>query len=110
LEQKAYHIFKREKDKEGVDMRNKTYGGIPLAELSKLARMVDRGRRCSIDKDGYLNFHYKTGHDNKNTKSQLRLSDKGKLICLGGYDPGCWISKSEEFANRANMLFTFSAA
>lgn len=91
-------------------MRNKTYGGIPLAELSKLARMVDRGKRCSIDKDGYLNFHYKTGHHNSKVKSQLRLSDKGKLVCLGGYDPGCLWSRGEEFADRANMLFTFSVA
>ena len=91
-------------------MRNKTYGGIPLVELTKLARMIDRGRRCSIDKDGYLNFHYKTGRDNRRERTQLRLNESGKLICLGGYDPGRWWSRGEEFAERANMLFTFNVA
>lgn len=91
-------------------MMHKTYGGIPLKELSKLAKTVGRRGRCSIDREGFLLLHYRSIGDKNRKKSQLRLNEEGRLICLGGYDPGCHISKSEEFANRANMLFTFSMA
>lgn len=43
LGQKTYHILKREKDKEGVDMRNKTYGGSGMLDI-KVRRICEQSQ------------------------------------------------------------------
>jgi len=37
----------------------------------------------------------------------MTLDEAGKLINLGGHYPGQWWSGADEFAKKANEIFTF---
>lgn len=85
----------------------KNYGGIPLSKLDELAKQIYHGLSCTIDKWGFLVFHYKSNRGHQTFHDQMTLDDAGKLVNLGGHFPGQWWSGADEFAKRANEMFTF---
>lgn len=92
---------------EGVAVAEKTFGGITLSKLDKLAKEIYHGLSCSIDQSGFLVFHSKSNRGHQTFHTQMTLDETGKLINLGGHYPGQWWSSADEFAKKANELFTF---
>lgn len=85
----------------------RTFGGVPLSELNKLAKEISHGLYCNIDKGGFLIFHYKSNRGHQIFHVQMNIGD-GRLVSLGGHYPGqCW-SGADEFAKRANEMFHFT--
>lgn len=85
-----------------------TYGGVPLSELSELAKNIYHGIKCTIDQWGYLVFHCKSKRGHQTFRTQMYVDDTGKLINLGGHYPGEWWSQADEFAKQANEKFHFT--
>lgn len=85
----------------------KRYKGVPLSKLTELSKQVYYGLYCTIDKWGFLVFHYKSNRGHQTFHTQMTLDETGKLINLGGHYPGQWWSRTDEFAKRANEMFKF---
>lgn len=83
------------------------FHGVPLSKLTELAKQVHHGLYCSIDKWGFLIFHYKSNRGHQIFHPQMTLEKAGKLISLGGHYPGQLRSSADEFAKRANEIFKF---
>lgn len=92
---------------EAVTEPEKEFAGIPLSKLSELAKEVYHGLTCTIDQYGFLVFHSKSNRGHQTFQTQMKLDEAGKLINLGGHYPGQWRSSADEFAQKANALFTF---
>ena len=83
------------------------FAGVPLSKLNELAKEVYHGIKCTVDQWGFLVFHCKSKRGHQTFHTQMSLNHDGKLISLGGHYPGEWWSSADEFAKRANELFTF---
>ena len=83
------------------------YKGVPLSKLDELAKQIYHGLHCTIDQWGFLVFHYKSNRGHTILHPQMTLDETGKLINLGGHYPGQWWSGADEFAKKANEIFTF---
>jgi hypothetical protein len=92
---------------EAVTEPEKAFGGIQLSKLNELAKEVYHGLSCTIDQSGFLVFHSKSNRGHQTFHIQMALDEAGKLINLGGHYPGQWWSSADEFAKKANELFTF---
>lgn len=92
---------------EAVTEPEKAFGGIQLSKLNELAKEVYHGLSCTIDQYGFLVFHSKSNRGHQTFHLQMTLDEAGKLINLGGHYPGQWWSSADEFAKKANELFTF---
>ena len=92
---------------ETVTESEKAFAGIPLSKLNELAKKVYHGLSCTIDQCGFLVFHSKSNRGHQTFHTQMTLDETGKLINLGGHYPGQWWSSADEFAKKANELFTF---
>ncbi len=88
--------------------QEKYFGGVPLSELTGLAREIYHGEYCSIDQWGFLVFHSRSKRGHQHNHTQMELNDNGKLISLGGHYEGELWSIPDEFAKRANERFTFT--
>ena len=92
---------------ETVTESEKAFAGIPLSKLNELAKKVYHGLSCTIDQYGFLVFHSKSNRGHQTFHTQMTLDETGKLINLGGHYPGQLWSSADEFAKKANELFTF---
>ena len=92
---------------EAISEPEKRCKGVPLSKLTELAKQVYHGLYCTIDKWGFLVFHYKSNRGHQTFHTQMTLDETGKLINLGGHYPGQWWSRADEFAKRANEMFKF---
>lgn len=87
----------------------KTWHGVPLCELSKLARTTYRGKYVTVDKWDFLVFHYCSNSKKTSRSVQCELDEDGKLIQLPRYYyPGQWRDSADEFVEKANQQFVFS--
>ena len=92
---------------EAIPEPEQYYKGVPLSKLDELAKQIYHGLHCTIDQWGFLVFHYKSNRGHTILHPQMTLDEAGKLINLGGHYPGRWWSGADEFAKRANEIFTF---
>lgn len=83
------------------------FAGIPLSKLTEVAKQIYHGLYCSVDKWGFLVFHYNSNRGHQTFHAQMTLDDTGKLINLSGHYPGQLRSGADEFAKKANELFHF---
>lgn len=88
-----------------VAIKEPTFGGVPLAKLSELARQCYHGLGCSIDEWGFLLFHYKSNRGHQRYQVQMMINDAGKLVNLGGHYPGQRRSTADVFADMVNTTF-----
>lgn len=83
------------------------FHGVPLSELSKLAKEeAMRGEYCSIQ-DEHLILHY---HSNRGKPMQRRLTfddKKKKFIPSGYYYANQYYSPEDDFIKLANEKFSF---
>jgi hypothetical protein len=86
----------------------KTFGGVPLSKLNELSRKIYHGVKVSIDKNGFLVFHYTSISGKTDFHPRIVIDEFGKLVNLGGHYPGQWWSSADEFVRRANELFAFT--
>ena len=85
-----------------------TFGGIPLLKLNELSKEIYHGIKCTIDKWGFLVFHYKSKRGHQTFYSQMKIDDANKLVNMfNGHYQGQWWSSADEFVKRANELFSF---
>lgn len=82
-----------------------TFGGVPLSQLTELAKQCYHGISCTIDQWGFLIFHYKSNRGHQTFHTQMTIDEAGKLINLGGYYPGQWKSTADTFAEMVNNTF-----
>ena len=92
---------------EAIPEPEQYYKGVPLSKLDELAKQIYHGLHCTIDQWGFLVFHYKSNRGHTILHPQMTLDEAGKLINLGGHYPGQWWSGADEFAKKANEIFTF---
>lgn len=92
---------------EALTEPEKAFGGIPLSRFNELAKEVYHGLSCTIDQCGFLVFHSKSNRGHQMFHIQMTLDEAGKLINLGGHYHGQLWSSADEFAKKANELFTF---
>lgn len=85
----------------------KAFAGVPLSELNELAKQIYHGLSCTIDQRGFLVFHSISNRGHETFHTQIKLDPTGKLLNLGGHYPGQWWSSADEFAKKANELYTF---
>ena len=85
----------------------KLFAGVPISQLTKLAKKVSHGLYCTIDQWGFLVFHSKSNRGHQTFHTQMTLDETGKLINLGGHYPGQWCSSADEFVKQANEIFKF---
>ena len=84
------------------------FKGVPLSDLSELAKNVYHGISCTIDKYGFLNFHYKSNRGRQTLCARLTLNDAGKLKNLSNCFPNQLWSGVDAFLKEANEKFTFT--
>ena len=82
------------------------FGEVPLSELNKIAREVYHGINCTVN-NGYLWFHYKSNRGHQLNHAQMAITKLGKLMVYGDHYAGETRDSADEFAKRANELFTF---
>jgi hypothetical protein len=88
-----------------VDEPEKFFDGIPLSELSELAKQCYHGVKCTLDEYGYLVFHYLSNSGKTKFDVQMKLDAAGKLKNLGGHYPGQWWSAADQFAELFNKKY-----
>lgn len=81
------------------------FDGIPLSELSELAKQCYHGIKCTIDKYGFLVFYSTSNSGKTKFHTQMALNEAGKLINLGGHYPGQWKSSADTFAELFNKKY-----
>lgn len=82
--------------------------GVPLSELSALAQTVYRGKSVSVDKYGFLVFHYTSNSGKTRFRAQCELGEDGRLRRLPhNYYPGQWKDSADDFVEMANQRFVF---
>lgn len=85
------------------------FHGVPLAELSDLAKTINKGIRCSLDNSGFLIFHYWTNRGNITVSAQNSVDENRKLYKLFSYHyPGQNWCPLDDFIEKANETFTFT--
>ncbi len=85
----------------------KMFGGVSLSELDGLAKEIHHGLSCGIDKWGFLIFNWKSNGGHQTFHSQMMIDEAGRLVNLSGNYPGQIWSTADEFAKRANEVFSF---
>lgn len=90
------------------EQSGESWHGIPLSELSKLAQDTFRGRYVKVDAYGYLVFYYSSNSGKTGRSAQYKINESGQLEMIPhNYYPGQWRDSSDEFAEKANQIFSF---
>ena len=92
---------------EAVTEPEQVFGGIPISQLNELAKSIYHGVKVTIDKFGFLVFHYTSNSGKTTLHPQMWINELGKLEGNVTHYPGQWWSSADEFIKRANELFTF---
>jgi len=92
---------------DAIKEADKTFGGVPLSKLNELAKSIYHGVKVTVDKYGFLVFHYTSNSGKTTFRPLMELDEFGQLTNLGGHYPGQWWSVADEFVKRANELFSF---
>lgn len=90
---------------EAVKEPEPLFGGVPLSQLSDLAKQCYHGISCTVDPWGFLIFHHKSNRGHQTFHTQMMIDDAGKLVNLGGHYPGQWKSTADTFAEMVNETF-----
>ena len=90
------------------EQSGKSWYGVPLSELSKLAQTVYHGKYCKIDQYNFLVFSYTSNSRKTSFSAQCEIDENGRLCRLPhGYYPGQWRDSADDFVEKANQYFTF---
>ena len=82
--------------------------GVPLSELSKLAKTVYHGKYVKVDQWGFLEVYYTSNSNKTWLHVQCALDDNGRLHRLtSNYYPGQWNDSVDDFIEKANQQFIF---
>lgn len=96
-----YLVYEQEKSE-------KYWHGVPLCELTKLARTIYLGRHCRIDSSGFLVFCYTSKSGKTKFSAQCEVDINGRLRRLShDYYPGQWRDAADDFVSKANEYFSF---
>ena len=97
-----YVIYEREQS-------GRSWYGVPLSELNKLAQTVYHGKYCKVDKYNFLVFYYTSNSRKTSFSAQCEIDENGRLRRLPhGYYPGQWRDSADDFVEKANQCFTFN--
>lgn len=90
----------------------KKFCGIPLSQLTEIAKSIDPQDYCTIDQCGFLVLHYKSNRGHQNFQTQLDLDKARKLFNLNGGPvfPGQRWSHASEFVKRVNESIKFTCS
>lgn len=83
------------------------FHGVPLSKLNQLAKEVYHGVRCSVDKSGFLWFHFRSKRGHQTLHTQMYVDEAGKLVGWVHHFPGEIRSSADDFIQKANELFHF---
>lgn len=83
------------------------FNGVPLSQLNKLPKEVYHGIRCSVDKSGFLWFHFKSKRGHQTLHTQMYIDEAGKLAGWVHHFPGEIRSSADDFIQKANEVFKF---
>ncbi|MBQ4090582.1 MAG: hypothetical protein IJC56_12005 [Clostridia bacterium] len=84
------------------------FHGVPLSELSELAKEIYHGISCAIDKSGFLIYKFRTNSGKTCDSVQITLDETGVLKNLGRRYPGQIWSSADAFIKKANEVFKFT--
>lgn len=82
--------------------------GVPLSELNELAKRTYRGEYVTIDKYGFLVFHYSSKSRKTSLSAQCELDENGYLKRVPhNYYPGQCRDSADEFVELVNEQIIF---
>lgn len=82
------------------------FDGIPLPELSDLAKQCYHGIKCTIDQYGFLVFHSTSNSGKTVFKTQMYIDETtGKLVGNIIHYPGQWKSSADKFVELFNNKY-----
>ena len=82
--------------------------GVPLYELSKLARWVYHGKYVKVDQYGFLEVFYTSNPNKTMHHTQCDIDEDGQLYRLTyNYYNEQWKDSADDFIEMANQQFTF---
>lgn len=97
----GYVIYEQERSGE-------RWHGVPVSELSKLARQTYRGKFVKIDEYQFLVFYYSSKSKKTGCSVQCTLDENRQLKRMTrSYYPGQWKDSADDFIEIANRQFTF---
>lgn len=91
-----------------ADSFSQDFHGVPVSDLTALAKELHSDQFCRINEDGKLDFYYKSNRGHTPLCSH-NLYVKGGKLCYDGDDSsGAWGSgKTSSFISHANDRFFF---
>ncbi len=91
------------------EQSGRSWYGVPLSELNKLAQTVYHGKYCKVDQYNFLVFYYTSNSRKTSFSAQCEIDENGRLRRLPhGYYPGQWRDSADDFVEKANQCFTFN--
>ena len=87
----------------------RSFGGVSLSQLTKIAKSIDFRNFCTIDKYGLLVLHHYEVFSNIRCQTQFKLNKDMKLELVNGtpYYERDFLSQSGKFAKLANCKLEF---
>ena len=81
--------------------------GVPLSELSHLARQIYHGKFVTVDKFNFLVFCFSSNSKKTIHRVQCGLDENRQLQRKRGYYSNQWHDSADDFIKEANRLFDF---